>query len=295
MRSTAANDRRKPLRVAVLGTGKVGKGLARALRAAGAEVVLRRARAPLPTRPFEVDLLVVGARDGAIEPLARELAARGLVTKRTAVVHCAGSLGPEALAPLAGVARGVAQMHPMISFASSAIAPSLVGGQCEIDGDAAAVRVARRAARLIGLVPRSVPDLDRVLYHAAAAYVANGSAALAAAGSRLLCEAGVERATAARMLGPLLRSVAENVERLGLPGALTGPVRRGDARGVARHLETIRARAPELEALYLACGEAQLPLARELGDAPPAAYDDVASALRQKRRRRTLAAKRASD
>ena len=46
------------------------------------------------------------------------------------------------------------------------------------------------------------------------------------------------------MLGPLLRSVADNVETLGFPDALTGPVRRGDAAGVEKHLATLREKLP---------------------------------------------------
>jgi predicted short-subunit dehydrogenase-like oxidoreductase (DUF2520 family) len=120
-----------------------------------------------------------------------------------------------------------------------------------------------------------VPGLDPVAYHAAAGLVANGAAALAAAGSELLESAGVARSIAPKLLGPLLRSVAENVERLGLPQALTGPVRRGDAEGVRRHLEVIRSLRPELEGLYLALVVAQIPLARELRDAPASAFDAV--------------------
>jgi predicted short-subunit dehydrogenase-like oxidoreductase (DUF2520 family) len=81
------------------------------------------------------------------------------------------------------------------------------------------------------------------------------------------------------MLGPLLRSVGDNVERLGLPEALTGPVRRGDARGIERHLVALDEKLPGAVPLYLAAARAQLPLARALGDAPPASFDAVARAL----------------
>jgi predicted short-subunit dehydrogenase-like oxidoreductase (DUF2520 family) len=105
--------------------------------------------------------------------------------------------------------------------------------------------------------------------------VANGAAALAAAGVELLGAAGVDPATAAAMLGPLLRSVADNLERLGMPGALTGPVRRGDATGVARHHETILRLRPAIAPLYREMVAAQVPLARALGDAPSASFDAI--------------------
>jgi predicted short-subunit dehydrogenase-like oxidoreductase (DUF2520 family) len=81
------------------------------------------------------------------------------------------------------------------------------------------------------------------------------------------------------MLGPLLRSVAENVEALGLPEALTGPVRRGDADALRRHLATLRAKLPSAVPLYLAAARAQLPLAAAIGDARPEALRAAAEVL----------------
>jgi predicted short-subunit dehydrogenase-like oxidoreductase (DUF2520 family) len=269
--------------VFILGAGKVGTALARALRAEGVNVTLRAARRGAPRGPIAVDLLVLAVRDGDVERLVRELLARGSLDRRTAVVHCSGALGPEPLAPLRGVAAGVAQMHPMISFASLEVGPTLTRGQVNVDGDPAAIRVASRIARLLGMRPRHLPKLDKVAYHAAAGLVANGAAALAAAGTELLVRASVAPKVAAEMLGPLLRSVADNVERLGLPAALTGPVRRGDAKAVERHLAVIQNRCPDLVSLYRALVAAQLPLARELGEAPPQAFEAIQAITNESR------------
>jgi predicted short-subunit dehydrogenase-like oxidoreductase (DUF2520 family) len=130
------------------------------------------------------------------------------------------------------------------------------------------------------MTPRTIPGLDRVGYHAAAGLVANGGAALAAGGVSMLEKAGIARDVAAAMLGPLLRSVAENVERLGLPDALTGPVRRGDAVGVKKHLETLGRVAQGLVPLYVAAARVQVPLARALGDAPPESFDAIDEVLK---------------
>ncbi|MET0592439.1 MAG: Rossmann-like and DUF2520 domain-containing protein [Polyangiaceae bacterium] len=259
----------------ILGAGKVGTAFARALRADGAAVTLRAARKGLPRAVIDADLLVLAVRDGMLVEVVAELAARRGVSSRTVVVHNAGALGPASLAPLRGIARGVAQMHPMISFASTTYTPTLTRGQVNVDGDPAAVALAERIARRLGMSPRRMPDVDKVAYHAAGGFVANGAAALAAAGTRLLSNAGVEPKIAVQMLGPLLRSVADNVERLGLPGALTGPVRRGDRHGVAKHLEVIAAKAPELTSLYRALVAAQVPLARQIGDADSSVFDDI--------------------
>ena len=81
------------------------------------------------------------------------------------------------------------------------------------------------------------------------------------------------------MLGPLLRSVAENVEALGFPDALTGPVRRGDAGAIQRQIDVLRARLPAALPLFVAAAQAQVPLARAIGDAKMDDFDAVEGVL----------------
>jgi predicted short-subunit dehydrogenase-like oxidoreductase (DUF2520 family) len=69
---------------------------------------------------------------------------------------------------------------------------------------------------------------------------------------------------------PLLTSVVHNLAFLGLPGALTGPVERGDVSSVEAHLKTLEARAPELLALYRLVGRDVLRLAKEKTKLDPA-------------------------
>ena len=57
-------------------------------------------------------------------------------------------------------------------------------------------------------------------------------------------------------------SVVQNLAQVGLPGALTGPVARGDVSSVERHLEVLTDRAPELLSLYRTMGKHLLRLAR---------------------------------
>jgi predicted short-subunit dehydrogenase-like oxidoreductase (DUF2520 family) len=271
-----ARRREQPLSVFVYGAGKVGTALARTLRASGAKVVLRAARKG-PPRTIDTTVVILAVRDRDLRSTAEAMV--GVVSRKAVVLHVAGSLDTEPLEPLRGACAGVAQMHPMISFASPGFVPSLARGNVHIQGDAPAVARARQLARRLGMNPRTVRGLDTVAYHAAAGLVANGAAALAAVGADLLVRAGVPGAESTKMLGPLLRSVADNVEALGLPAALTGPVRRGDAAGVERHFRTLAEKLPTALPLYVAASEAQLPLARAIGEADPASFDAVARAI----------------
>jgi predicted short-subunit dehydrogenase-like oxidoreductase (DUF2520 family) len=257
------------VKTAIVGCGKVGGALARATRAAGLEVETFSGRKPPPV--LRADLVVIATRDETITPTA----ARMTIDGDAAVVHCAGALGPEALAPLRrpGVSLGV--MHPAISLVDDG---DLLGGVV-ISGDPAACDRARSFATAIGLAVVMAEDLDRPLYHAAMALVANGGAALAAAASDLAARAGLEAAS--QVIGPLLVSVGRNVERLGAGAALSGPVRRGSVATIRAHLEQIALVAPEHLALYRALVRAQLPLARSLGEATPSQLEAIERAVEE--------------
>jgi len=265
------------LSIAVIGAGKVGRGLARALTDAGHRAVVHPARRALPKKIVE-PVLVLAVRDAEVAALAARLAQARALARGMVVLHVAGSLGAEVLAPLRGQVAGLGVAHPLLSFASTRHSPELRGGLLLVAGDAAARRAGRALARALGMRPRAW-TLDLVLYHAAAVVVSNGAAALASAGQSLLVAAGAPPAQVRAALAPLLASVAGNVAALGLPHALTGPVRRGDAATVERHLKRMQAVTPELCALYTACARAQLPMARALGEASPAALRRIAMLL----------------
>ena len=74
------------------------------------------------------------------------------------------------------------------------------------------------------------------------------------------------------MLGALLASVAANVAALGPARALSGPVRRGDASTIVRHLAALSS-DPEATALYRSLVQVQLGLTRALTNADEPAIE----------------------
>ncbi len=263
------------MRVLIFGAGKLGAPLARLARAAGHVVTLRAARTGLPSRAVVADLVVFALRDKDLGVAAGAWAEAGLLSQSACVVHVSGALSCEVLAPLRAAGVAVAQMHPMISFAHPSYRPPLQGGGCHVAGDARAARLARSFAKSLGLVPRTYAGLDTVGYHAAAAFVANGACALAASGGAVLQAAGVPASDVHLWLGPLLVSVGYNVQHAGFPGALTGPVRRGDAAAVAKHADNLARRAPEALSLYRAALTAQVAMARQLGEVAESALREI--------------------
>ncbi len=284
------------MKVTIFGAGKVGKGIAKALRTANVEATVRSSRRGLPRRQIAADILLLTVRDPAIATWARRIATASAVSSTAVVFHTAGSRGPDELRALHGRVRGVGQFHPMLSFADSKRPPRMARAHVLLDGDAAALKAGRRLARALDMTARVWPHPDLAAYHAAGAMLANGGVALASAASGLLHQAGADPHETGKILGPLLRSVADNIERLGTPHALSGPVRRGDAAAVVAHFAALEPQVPEIKELYLAALRVQCVMARELGDADPDGLRkiDTFAAARQRdepRRGNTKAAK----
>ena len=78
-----------------------------------------------------------------------------------------------------------------------------------------------------------------------------------------------------------MRGTLANVERLGIPGALTGPIARGDAATVAGHVAALRQRAPDLLELYRVLARQTIPLAREQGALTDRAAEELLRIVRQ--------------
>ncbi|MBM4437923.1 MAG: DUF2520 domain-containing protein, partial [Actinobacteria bacterium] len=106
---------------------------------------------------------------------------------------------------------------------------------------------------------------DRALYHAAAVTASNSVVALLEVAAALWQSAGLERAEALAALLPLTRSALAAVETLGTAQGLTGPVVRGDATTVARHLDALRTLSSEAIQLYADLAQATLTLAVRSG------------------------------
>jgi len=253
------------VRVIVFGRGKLGTSLSRGLRAGGARVSLRAGRAPLPRRLEADAILILAVPDAQIAALARRLSPR--LGSRHVVLHCAGARGPELLAACAARGAAVAGLHPLVSFPSRRRLPGLEGAQFVVHGTPPAVRAARRVCRTLGAHCNDLPLLGPA-YHAAAALLANGSAALAFGATRIWGALGMPERVAARAAESLLRSVAHNVGAVGVPAALSGPVARGDAEAVALHLHALGALEPAATESYLALLPVVLACARAQGLAP---------------------------
>lgn len=260
--------------MAVIGPGRVGLSLARALVHSGrtVRVLSRRAKAlPEPLAPATidwdaaigtVDLVLVAVPDDALSHVAARLARGGAVNGRHVVLHTSGLHDRSVFAPLHSSGAGLGSWHPLQAFALPVGEPgALAGSPALIEGDARALAMGRELADVLHLRPVIEIAAERkAAYHAGAVFASNYLVVLADIAARLAREAGADAASAQLFL-PLMRRTLANY---GAGGAatLTGPISRGDAGTVAGHLDALQGSE---RALYIALGREALRLAAASG------------------------------
>jgi predicted short-subunit dehydrogenase-like oxidoreductase (DUF2520 family) len=259
-------ERPARLAVGVISAGRVGSVLAAALARAGHHVVAvaavsgaSRARAEALVADADVlpadevaraaELLVLAVPDDALADLITGLATTGAVRKGTIVAHTSGAHGIDVLEPLTSTGALPLALHPVMTFTGTEVDLQRLDGASFGATTTDELRpVAEALVIEMGAEPVWIAEQLRVTYHAALAFGANNLVTLVAESADLLTRAGVEHPE--RMLGPLLGAALDNALRHG-DRALTGPVARGDAGTVAKHLAAIAGQAPEAVAAYV--------------------------------------------
>lgn len=235
--------------IAIIGPGRGGTAIRDRLRARGRDALLTRD----PRDATTADLVLVATPDDAIATVAAGLGS---------VAHLGMLSGATPLAALGG-RSGRFVLHPAQTLALDAGAAQLDGTTAFITGrDAAGWAAAAALCEALDVRAVELDEHVRPLPHVACVIASNYVVALEALAVDLLGRAGVDRPTAIAALRPLVeRTVARS---LGGDGFVpTGPVARGDAGTIRRHLAALDRAAPDTAALYRALGEALLPLVAE--------------------------------
>jgi predicted short-subunit dehydrogenase-like oxidoreductase (DUF2520 family) len=269
------------VRVAVVGPGRVGTALAMALPRPAYEVVAVTGRGqvrlaaflarvpgvkirPLVSVAKDADLVLVCVPDDTLAQVVRGVAKADGIRAASRWVHTSGGFGTEVLRPAQLAGAHVAACHPAMTFPDPDRGlERLPGASWAVTADSERDLAWARAlvADLQGR-PVIVPAHARTLYHAGLAMGSNATAAVVTLARDLLLGAGIPDPNA--FLGPLATTSARNAAEHG-PEALTGPVRRGDAGTVARHLMELRAVMPEAVDAYVAVSNLALRYARRAG------------------------------
>jgi predicted short-subunit dehydrogenase-like oxidoreductase (DUF2520 family) len=259
-------------RIAIVGPGNLGTALTVSLQRAGFTIaavigrgkshrrgqsLAKQAGARAGTDPSAVnaDLIWLSVPDSEIASVARVLAMR-LEWEGKVVFHSSGALTSDELIALRRRGAAVASVHPLMSFVKGSRA-SLVGVPFAIEGDAGAVRVARRIVRELGGHAYAIRKKDKAAYHAWATFASPLLTALLATTEEVAGISGVSRKAAVRRMMPILQQTLANYAALGAAGAFSGPIVRGDLETVRRHLSVLQ-QIPAAKEVYVALAKAAL-------------------------------------
>jgi predicted short-subunit dehydrogenase-like oxidoreductase (DUF2520 family) len=243
--------------VSIVGAGRVGGAIAIALGKAGYTITAAwsRSRAgrqrahrllDVPVlEPAEVaaagDVVFLSVPDDAISDMCSEI--RPGVRKGHLIVHTSGGSSIELLAPLRDEGARIGCLHPLqtIPDAERGV-EALRGAPVAVTSNNTERLALTRLARAWGGRPFVLGDEAKRVYHAAAVFASNYIVSSVWAAANLLQSVGIRNA--AEVLGPLVRASTDNVLARGGAKAITGPVARGDAELVKRHVAALREADP---------------------------------------------------
>ena len=281
--------------VGFIGAGKLGSSLAKAMAergytvklvsrrdsesaaAAAAGVVGAESTTDVQRVASECVIVFITTSDAAIVDVAESVNWSSV----DAVVHCSGATAVSALSAASDAGAAVGGWHPMQTFPLSHMRNHFNGITVAIESDSPelfgwleilATHFCARSFRL--------KTSDRAAYHASAVMACGLVAGLTGLAADMWATFGMTRQDGLNALAPLVTQTGEQIERLGIPGAITGPYVRGDVEAVRSHLAVTNAAGLDIGQAYAALVLAHLPIAREQGNISPEDYATIEELLR---------------
>lgn len=182
------------------------------------------------------------------------------------VVHCSGAHSVDILESAKKLGAAVGSFHPLQTFADVDQAiENLAGATFALEAEEPLLSTLKELTSLLNGNWVVIKPGDKVLYHAAAVFACNYLVTLVKVALDLWLDFGVSSQEATRALLPLLEGTINNINNIGLPDCLTGPIARGDLGTIERHLSALEARSPSLLTTYKELGLRTIPIALAKG------------------------------
>ncbi len=269
--------------IGIIGTGVVGTAMGVVLNAKGYEItgvydihpestkkLAERIHCRIFHSPMEAsdtaDILLITSNDNAIGNVVDTLAGSNGFHSGQIIIHMSGAQSAEILDKARDFGARVLSVHPLQAFANLEMAiQNLPGSVFSIEGDKDAYETAVNIVETLGGEYFFIDSKAKPLYNAGACVVSNYLVTLIDLGVKMLESTGIPKKLAVKALLPLINGTIRNVEIIGIPGALTGPIARGDFSTVEKHLDCLEDRTPELLKLYSSLGEQTAQIAMEKG------------------------------
>ena len=286
-------------KIGIIGAGVVGTAVGVVLKQKGYEItgaydvksestqkLVERIGCTPHTSPQEVsrsaDVLFITTNDAAIRNVVDTLADRKAFFEGQVVVHMSGAQSSEVLDRAKMFGANILSVHPLQSFANvDGAIKNLPGSVFSIEGDRDAYDTAVCIVETLQGEYFFIDRKAKPLYHAGACVVSNYLVTLIDFGVKLLESTGIPRSAGVKALLPLIQGTVNNIENIGIPRALTGPISRGDLSTIVKHLECLEEMAPELMKLYSWLGFYTTQIAMEKGTIDDFAMEEFQNVFRR--------------
>ena len=268
------------LKLGFIGAGTVGTALAVLLSRKGYPVVAVASRSPGSAKKLAsqvsgcrarngsqavadvADLVFITTPDDAIAKVVSQVSWHG----GHSVIHCSGAASTDILEPARKSGAVVGSIHPLQTFAGveQAIA-NIPGSTFALEADEPLLGTLKDFAATLDGTWIELKAGDKVAYHAAAVIACNYLVTLVKLATDLWQTFSVPPDQATKALLPLIRGTLNNINTIGIPRCLTGPIARGDTGTIKKHLDTLKTVAPHLLATYKELGLQTIPVSLAKG------------------------------
>ncbi|MFC2035718.1 Rossmann-like and DUF2520 domain-containing protein [Chloroflexota bacterium] len=182
------------------------------------------------------------------------------------VVHCSGTDSTDILLPAKKLGAQIGAFHPLQTFASVKQAiENIPGSTFAIEAEEPLLNTLKDMATVLEGQWIELEASDKVLYHASAVIACNYLVTLIKLATDLWQTFNVPLPTATQALLPLLRGTLRNVDTIGIPQCLTGPIARGDTGTINKHLNALQKASPTVLSTYRELGLQTIPIALAKG------------------------------
>ena len=267
-------------RLGFIGAGTVGTALAVRLSSNGYQVAAVSSRSRTSARKLAesaggcpvfdngqavadtAEMVFITTPDDAIASVASEIHWHS----GQSVVHCSGAASTDLLEPARKQEAHVGAFHPLQTFASVEQAiENIPGSTFALEAEEPLLSTLKDMAAALGGQSIELKADDKVAYHAAAVIACNYLVTLVKLATDLWQTFGVPQHQAAKALLPLIRGTVHNIDTVGIPQCLTGPIARGDTGTIMKHLNALQKVAPALLSTYKELGRQTIPIALAKG------------------------------
>lgn len=206
------------------------------------------------------DLNFITTRDDMIEETCRQLGESRLLKAGSTVIHCSGSLTSDILSAARKQNCLIASIHLIKSFADpKECVKNFSGTYCAIEGDPEAVIQLKALFEKIGAKVFQIKKENKILYHAAGVMANNYVVTLHYQAVECYKLAGIDEDTANKIASMLMNDASINLKKMPHSNALTGPLQRGDAGTIQKHVAALEDNQL-LHGIYTRLGLGTLPI-----------------------------------